>query len=154
MWRSQPSSGSNFRKSSNVGNPVCTNPPPPPVKSHCISDTQEPSAGVLNETAGTITLPIYKGIVDQPDGSTKGVTGEMFYIVTDTSDAANAAALGLNHSPKLQYANIGRATRKASLDKDLVCIERYYFWPPYGCRDVQCCVLNVRCGMICCYTIL
>lgn len=84
------------------------------------------AAGVLNETAGTITLPIYYGVVEDPEtfssekGSESSEGKSMFYVVTDTSDEANAAALGLNHSPKLQYANVGRASRKAYLDQDLV----------------------------------
>src|SRR6516165_10435572 len=40
----------------------------------------------------------------------------VWYIVTDTDDKGNADQLGLNYSPKLTYADVGRAVRKATLD--------------------------------------
>ena len=43
----------------------------------------------------------------------------VWYVVTDTTDAANAAALGINHSPKLAFSEVGRAVRTARIGKDL-----------------------------------
>jgi hypothetical protein len=43
----------------------------------------------------------------------------VWYIVTDTDDHGNADHLGLNFSSKLTYADVGKAVRKATLDKDL-----------------------------------
>lgn len=60
--------------------------------------------------AGTITLPLYYGFIEEEDENYP-----IWYIVTDTTDAANAAALGLNHSPKLTYADTGNAVRKAKI---------------------------------------
>jgi len=46
-------------------------------------------------------------------------TGEtVWYIVTDTTDAGNAAGLGLNLASKLTYSQIGRAVRSARLDDE------------------------------------
>jgi hypothetical protein len=47
----------------------------------------------------TVTLPLYKGKLR--DGRL------VWYILTDTDDEANAAALGLNFSSKLTYAGPG-----------------------------------------------
>ena len=38
--------------------------------------------------------------------------------MTDTDDKGNAEQLGLNYSPKLTYADVGRAVRKATLDRN------------------------------------
>jgi len=44
--------------------------------------------------AGTITLPLYKGLVNS--------TGKtVYYVLTDTSDPGLAGSLGLNYSAKL-----------------------------------------------------
>lgn len=43
-----------------------------------------------------------------------------YYILTDTTDEANAAALGLNHSPKLAFSRGGATT--ASLDFEKVIL--------------------------------
>lgn len=67
----------------------------------------------------------------------------MFYIVTDTTDKGNAEALGLNHSPKLRYGNVGRGARKAYLDTDTVRAPP----PPIAMRSC-CCRLGV-CTAIC-----
>lgn len=42
----------------------------------------------------------------------------VWFILTDTTDKANAEALGLNHSGKLAFAEVGRATRTATLERD------------------------------------
>jgi hypothetical protein len=41
----------------------------------------------------------------------------VWYIVTDTTDKDNAEGLGLNHSAKLSYADIGQGVRRAHLSK-------------------------------------
>ena len=67
-------------------------------------------AGMLDTTAGTITLPLYQGQLT--DGRA------VWYILTDTNDRGNADALGLNYSAKLTYAAVGKAARTATLEKD------------------------------------
>ena len=64
-------------------------------------------AGKVDVQEGTVTLPLYKGAME--DGRT------VWYILTDTNDEGNANALGLNYSAKLAYANVGRAVRSARL---------------------------------------
>ncbi|MGD2075935.1 MAG: hypothetical protein PVG38_13605, partial [Gammaproteobacteria bacterium] len=72
-------------------------PPPSTVEPELIGPLQLLTAGQLDTEAGTITLPLYRGELRQ--------TGEnVWYIVTDTTDQANAAALGINHSAKLAFA--------------------------------------------------
>ena len=39
----------------------------------------------------------------------------VWYILTDTTDQGNAEALGLNYSPKLNYAATGRGVRKEAI---------------------------------------
>jgi len=68
-------------------------------------------AGTMDLDALTVTLPLYRG--QMRDGQ------NVWYILTDTTDEGNANALGLNHSPKLAYAEIGRATRLATIEEDL-----------------------------------
>ena len=58
----------------------------------------------------TTTIPLYQGV---------GPNGEpLYYILTETTDAANAAALGLNHSPKLAFANVGDGARVGTLNEN------------------------------------
>nr|WP_316640917.1 hypothetical protein [uncultured Roseateles sp.] len=79
---------------------------PSTVQKELIGPYQLLKAGTVDQTAGTITLPLYKGQL---------ATGEaVWYILTDTTDERNAAALGLNFSAKLAYADVGRGVRRAS----------------------------------------
>ncbi len=81
-------------------------PPPSSVQKELVGPYQLLKAGVIDQNAGTITLPLYKG---------KMASGEaVWYILTDTNDLKNAQALGLNFSSKLSYADVGRGARKAS----------------------------------------
>ena len=68
-------------------------------------------AATLDMDAGTMTLPLYRG--QMKDGT------PVWYILTDTTDKANADALGLNHSGKLVYADVTGGTRVATLQNDL-----------------------------------
>ena len=66
-------------------------------------------SGPIDEVKKTIELPLYQG---------KMASGEsVWYILTDTTDGGNAAALGLNHAPKLAYGSTGRGARNATLLK-------------------------------------
>ena len=68
-------------------------------------------AATLDMDAGTMTLPLYRG--QMKDGT------PVWYVLTDTTDKANADALGLNHSGKLVYADVQGGTRVATLQNDL-----------------------------------
>ncbi len=85
-------------------------PPPSSVQPELIGPVQLLKSGTVDADAGTITLPLYEGRM--LDGT------KVWYILTDTTDAANAAALGLNHSSKLNYAGMCGAARSARLDAD------------------------------------
>ena len=86
-------------------------PPPSSVEPELVGPLQLLTAGVLDEDAGTITLPLYRGELLE--------TGEnVWYIVTDTTDAGAALALGLNHSAKLAFADHSRAVRIAETRQD------------------------------------
>ena len=84
-------------------------PAPSDVQKELIGPYQLLKSGKLDLDKGTITLPLYYGQMK---------TGEsVWYVVTDTTDRFNADGLGLNHSPKLHYAAIGRGAREAVLQR-------------------------------------
>jgi hypothetical protein len=85
-------------------------PAPSDVQKELIGPYKLLKAGEVDLKAETVTLPLYEG--KMRDGR------KVWYILTDTTDAANAAALGLNFSAKLNYAAVGRAARHATLEKD------------------------------------
>jgi hypothetical protein len=87
-------------------------PPPSTVQKELVGPLQLLTAGKLDQRAATITLPLYKGKVRERNQT-------VWYVLTDTTDRDNAAALGLNFSAKLFYAAVtSRAVRTATLQKD------------------------------------
>lgn len=89
-------------------------PAPSQVQRELIGPYQLLKSGTLNADAGTITLPLYRGTMT--DGRL------VWYIVTDTDDAGNAAQLGLNYSPKLTYTDHGQAVRPARIDENAALV--------------------------------
>ncbi len=85
-------------------------PAPSEVQRELIGPYELLRAGEIDTKAGTITLPLYQGKLESGEN--------VWYILTDTDDEANAAALGLNFSAKLSYANVGNAVRSARLEDD------------------------------------
>lgn len=85
-------------------------PAPSSVQKELIGPFQLLKAGTVDTDAGTVTLPLYKGQL---------ASGEnVWYVLTDTNDKANAEALGLNFSSKLTYGDVGQAVRVAQLQPD------------------------------------
>ena len=80
-------------------------PPPSEVNRKLVGPVQILRSGKL----GTIRLPLYLG--HMRDGR------NVWYILTDTTDRDNAEALGLNHSAKLAYSQVGQAVREGELDR-------------------------------------
>lgn len=89
-------------------------PAPSEVQKELIGPYQLLKSGQIDHDTSTITLPLYEG--EMTDGS------PVWFIVTDTSDKWNADQLGINHSPKLHYANIEGAARKATLSKGFTLV--------------------------------
>jgi hypothetical protein len=83
-------------------------PAPSSVQKELIGPHQLLRSGEMDLDAGTIELPLYEG--QMSDGT------PVWYVLTDTTDEANAAALGLNHSAKLAYGENG--ARRATLGED------------------------------------
>lgn len=79
---------------------------PSTVQKELIGPYQLLKAGTVDQEAGTLTLPLYKG--QMPDGKS------VWYVLTDTNDEKNAEALGLNFSSKLGYADVGKGVRPAT----------------------------------------
>ena len=77
-------------------------PPPSTVNENLVGPNQLLTAGILDEDAGTIELPLYQGRLEN-DGPRDGQN--VWYIVTDTSDEGNAEGLGLNFSAKLNFTD-------------------------------------------------
>ena len=86
-------------------------PAPSNVQKELIGPFQLLKSGTVDLHEGTVTLPLYRGEMRNGD--------DVWFIATDTNDAAQAAALGLNHSPKLTFAETGKAFRTATLRTDL-----------------------------------
>ena len=86
-------------------------PPPSEVQKELVGPVELLRAGEIDMEAGTVTLPLYRG--QMTDGTI------VWYVLTDTTDEANAEALGLNHSAKLAYANVDGGVRSATLENDL-----------------------------------
>jgi hypothetical protein len=86
-------------------------PAPSDVQKELIGPLQLLLSGKINADKGTITLPLYQGRLESGEA--------VWYIVTDTSDKFNADQLGINHSPKLTYADVGNAVRKGRLERGL-----------------------------------
>jgi hypothetical protein len=86
-------------------------PPPSSVEPELVGPLQLLRSGEIDLEAGTITLPLYRGSMLE--------TGEnVWYVLTDTTDEVNAAALGLNLSSKLAYADTCRAVRRGRQEFD------------------------------------
>ena len=86
-------------------------PPPSEVQKELVGPVELLRAGEIDMEAGTFTLPLYRGAME--DGT------PVWYILTDTTDESNAEALGLNHSAKLAYAGVEGGTRTGTLNPDL-----------------------------------
>jgi hypothetical protein len=86
-------------------------PPPSEVDKNLVGPVELLRSGEIDMEAGTITLPLYEGRMT--DGT------PVWYVLTDTTDEANAEALGLNHSAKLAYADVEGAVRIGTLEQDL-----------------------------------
>ena len=90
--------------------PTCYfGPPASEVDRKLVGPVQLLRSGKLDRKRGTIRLPLYLG--HMRDGR------NVWYIFTDTTDRDNAEALGLNHSAKLVYSQVGGAVRSAELDR-------------------------------------
>ena len=85
-------------------------PAPSTFQRELVGPYQLLRSGTIDLDAGTITMPLYKGQLK--DGR------NVWYILTDTDDKGNADALGINFASKLTYANVGKAARKATLEKN------------------------------------
>lgn len=78
-------------------------PAPSTVNPNLVGPLTLLTSGPIDFEKGTITLPLYKGIV-------KSTGKSIYYILTDTSDPGIAKGLGLNFSAKLKFANAGPST--------------------------------------------
>lgn len=85
-------------------------PAPSQVQRELIGPYQLLKSGTIDLDAGTITLPLYRGQLTSGEA--------VWYILTDTDDEGNAAALGINFSAKLTYSDVGNAVRPARLEAD------------------------------------
>ncbi|MGC4051227.1 MAG: hypothetical protein QM757_17845 [Paludibaculum sp.] len=108
-----PGPGCNlFPASASVGATVGLSyfgPPPSSTNPSLVGPVQLVKSGQIDEKAGTITLPLYRGTLN---GSNKAV----WFILTDVNDPELASLLGLNYSAKLNFAANG--ARNAWFDAD------------------------------------
>lgn len=84
-------------------------PPPSSTNPSLVGPVQLVKSGQIDEKAGTITMPLYRGTLN---GSNKAV----WFILTDVNDPELASFLGLNYSAKLNFAANG--ARNAWFDAD------------------------------------
>jgi hypothetical protein len=116
-------------------------PAPSSVQKELVGPLQLLNSGSLDQEAGTIELPLYRG--ELTDGR------NVWYILTDTTDETNGTALGLNISGKLAYADTGDAVREATLREDGVLVfdsGTVDFTPE---RSVTPCLQRARRGLRC-----
>ena len=85
-------------------------PSPSQVQKELVGPLQLLRSGELDLKEGTITIPLYKGQLQNGKN--------VWYVLTDTTDKANSEALGLLHSAKLTYAAVGRAVRRGRIEKN------------------------------------
>ena len=85
-------------------------PSPSQVQKELVGPLQLLRTGEIDFKEGTITIPLYRGQLRNGTA--------VWYVLTDTSDKDNADALGLLHSAKLRYANVGRAARRGRIEKN------------------------------------
>jgi hypothetical protein len=83
-------------------------PPPSASNPSLVGPVQELKTGPVNDTNGTITIPLYLGHMKNGQN--------VWYILSDVDDAQVATLLGLNFSAKLTYA--ANAARTANLDQN------------------------------------
>lgn len=88
-------------------------PPPSESNPSLVGPLQLLRSGQVDPIKGTIKLPLYKGYM-------KKTNKIVWYILTDTSDEAQASALGLNFSAKLSFAANGARTATLRADGALV----------------------------------
>ena len=84
-------------------------PTPSQVDKKLVGPVQLLRSGTIDFNERTITLPLYKGRVGSQT---------VWFVITDTTDVANADALGILPAFKLEYADIGRAVRSGRIEKD------------------------------------
>src|ERR1700733_4366364 len=104
-----------FPASANIGTAVPLSyfgPPPSSVNQSLVGPVQLLNTGQINSKTGTITIPLYLGHMKNGKN--------VWYILTDVSDASVAAELGLNFSAKMTF--MANAARTANFDynNDLV----------------------------------
>ena len=87
-------------------------PAPSTVERSLVGPVQLLTAGEVDVSAETITLPLYRG--NLKDGRF------VWYILTDTTDKDNAEALGLNHSAKLNFVATGNGARRAVIERIII----------------------------------
>ena len=85
-------------------------PAPSDVQRELIGPYQLLKSGRIDHERSSITLPLYHGRMRNGD--------DVWYVVLDTTDRGNAEALGINYAPKLYYANVAGAVRRARLGKN------------------------------------
>jgi hypothetical protein len=100
LFPAPPSVGASVPLSYFGPSPSTTNP-------SLVGPVQLLNSGKVDAAHGTITLPLYKGLL----GGTKK---PIWYILTDVDNAGVAAELGLNFSTKLTFASL--AARTGNLD--------------------------------------
>lgn len=82
-------------------------PSPSTTNPSLVGPVQLLNSGTVDAKNGTITLPLYKGVL-------AGTHKAIWYILTDVDNAGIAAELGLNFSTKLTFA--ANAARTGNLD--------------------------------------
>jgi hypothetical protein len=83
-------------------------PPPSTVNQSLVGPVQLLNTGPIDTASGTVTIPLYLGhLIDGRN---------VWYILSDVSDAGVAAELGLNFSAKMSF--MANGARKAILDEN------------------------------------
>src|SRR5262245_6239690 len=93
-------------------------PPPSQSNPSLVGPVQLLKSGQVDDTKGTVTLPLYQGYLASGASGPFGTMNKkkVWFILTDVSDPEVASLLGLEFSAKLNFA--ANAARTATFDEN------------------------------------
>lgn len=89
---------------------IVSSPSPSDVNPSLLGPVLLLKSGRVDMEAGTVTLPLHEGRMQSGES--------VWYVLTDATDEGIAELLGLNHAPKMLYADFNNGVRSATAQPD------------------------------------